>query len=395
MYPFLSDLINDLLGTNMALPMKTFGFFLALAFISAYLPLKSDLIRREKLGQFKLRRDKVRVAGPIALQDVIISALIWGLVGYKLGLMITEPDFFNENTEEALLSAKGFWLTGFLGLGIAGGLKYREYNAKKDVKEKFEEVDAGPSHYLGVIVTIAFVAGIAGSKLFAMFEPGSNFWSDPMGNLLSFNGLSFYGGLICAGALIIRYIYKKGFHILTAMDAFAPGLILSYAVGRIGCQLAGDGDWGLANTAPKPDWMSFLPDWMWSYSYPNNVAMEGVKIPGCEGPFCYELDPAVWPTPFYETLMGIAIFAILWGLRKRLPFAGMVSAIYLFFNGLERFLIERIRINGDYEIFGIETTQAEFIATCLMLSGIAVMVYSIRSKRKLAGQAGNPPASAT
>ncbi len=386
MYPYLSDLFNDLLGTDIQLPMKTFGFFLALAFIAAYIALRSDLRRREGLGQFTLRPERIRKQGPMHIREVVIFALVWGLVGYKLGLMITDPEFFNTETEAALLSAKGFWLTGLLGIIIAGGFKYREYSKRKDLEEQFEEIQAGPSHYLGIIVTIAFVAGVGGAKLAAMLEPGSNFWNDPIGDLLSFNGLSFYGGLLLAGFLIILYVRRKGFHILTAVDAFAPALILAYAVGRIGCQLSGDGDWGIANPDPQPEWLSFLPEWTWSFDYPHNVAQDGVPIPGCEGPYCRRLDPPVWPTPIYETIMGLGIFGLLWGLRKKLPYAGMVTAIYLFLNGLERWSIEKIRVNGDYTILGIETTQAEFIGVLLMLGGIGIMAYSLKAKIALKGQ---------
>lgn len=389
MYPFLSDLFNDLLGTDIQLPMKTFGFFLALAFIAAFIALRAELKRREGLGQFTLRQERIKKQGPMHIRDVFIFGLVWGLVGYKLGLMITEPEFFNADTGGALLSLKGFWLTGLLGVLIAGGYKLREYNKRKDLEEQFIEIKAGPSHYLGIIVTIAFVAGVGGAKIAAMLEPGSNFWNDPIGDLLSFNGLSFYGGLILAGVLIIMYVRRKGFHLLTAVDAFAPALILAYAVGRIGCQLSGDGDWGLPNPDPQPEWLSFLPEWVWSFDYPHNVAQDGVPIPGCEGPYCTHLDPPVYPTPIYETIMGLGIFGLLWGIRKRLPYAGMLASIYLFFNGLERFLIEKIRVNGDYSIFGIDTTQAELIAMILMLGGIALMVYSVKAKTRLKGQAGN------
>lgn len=386
MYPFLSDMFNDLFGTDIQLPLKTFGFFLALSFMAAYVALRSELLRREGLGQFKLRPERILKQGPMHIREVIIYGLIWGIVGYKLGLLITEPEFFNTDTEGALLSGKGFWLTGLLGAGIVGGLKYREFTKRKDLEEVYENIQAGPSHYLGTIVTIAFVAGIGGSKLAAMLEPGSNFWVDPIGDLLSFNGLSFYGGLLLAGGLIVYYLYRKGFHIMTAFDAFGPALILAYAVGRIGCQLAGDGDWGIVNLDPQPEWMSFLPEWTWSFDYPNNVAEEGVQIAGCTGPFCRRLDPPVYPTPLYEILMGLGIFAILWAIRKRLSYAGMLGGLYLFFNGLERFTIEKIRVNGDYTILGIKTTQAEFIAVCLMLGGIAMFVYALRRKTKLKGQ---------
>lgn len=386
MYPFLSDMFNDLLGTDFQLPMKTFGFFLALAFIAAYWALRSELLRREGLGQFKLRPEKIRKQGPMHIREVILYGLLWGILGYKLGLLFTDPEFFNSDTGGALMSTKGFWLTGLLGLGIAGGLKYWDYAKRKDLEEVFETIQAGPSHYLGTIVTIAFVAGIGGSKLAAMLEPGSNFWVDPIGDLLSFNGLSFYGGLILAGALIVYYLYRKGFHIMTAFDAFGPALILAYAVGRIGCQLAGDGDWGIANLEPQPEWLSFLPEWTWTFDYPNNVAAEGELIAGCTGPFCRRLVPSVYPTPLYEIIMGLGIFGFLWAIRKRLRYAGMLGGLYLFFNGLERFTIEKIRVNGDYSIFGMDTTQAELIGVLLMLGGIAMFVYALRRKTVLKGQ---------
>lgn len=435
MFPRLSDLINSIFGTDMLLPAKTFGFFLALAFIAAYIPLRADLRRREKLGQYKLRKEKVQTQGPITIREVVIHALVWAVAGYKLGLYISDPDLFNNHTEEALLSAKGFWLTGLLGLIIGGGWKYLEYKKKKDLETKYEMVDAGPSFYLGTVVTIAFVAGILGSKIFAMLEPGSNFWDDPIGDLVSFNGLSFYGGLICAGFLIIYYLYKKGFHILTCVDAFVPGLILAYAVGRIGCQLSGDGDWGIINAAyqslpqggvakgsvetlnaaiaahreyfilngsehaffAKPDWLSFLPDWFFATDFRHNVAMEGVSLQGCDlqvwgrpdkmgrlvPEFCNHLPAPVFPTPIYETIMGTGIFGILWAIRRKLKYAGLLTGIYMILIALERLAIESIRVNTLYDFGGLQFTQAQLISTLLILGGAGVLWYSLKSKREI------------
>jgi phosphatidylglycerol---prolipoprotein diacylglyceryl transferase len=383
MYPRLSDLINDLFGTAIMLPAKTFGFFLALGFVAAYIPLKAELKRREGLGQYKALRKQVRTAGPMGIQEVIIQGLIWGLAGYKLGLYITERELFNNDTETALLSTKGFWLTGLLGLLIGGGLKYMEYRKRLHVKETLEEIDTFPSFYLGTIVTIAFVAGILGSKLFAMLEPKSAFWQHPIDDLLSFNGLSFFGGLLCAGGLIIYYLHRKGFHILTCVDAFAPGLALANAVGRIGCQLSGDGDWGIPNPNPKPGWLSWLPDWAWAYDYPHNVAMEGIPIPGCMDLYCNHLPVPVYPTPFYETLMGTAIFLILWSIRKKMRYPGIVTGIYMILIGLERFAIEKIRVNEAYDILGIQFTQAELISTLLVLGGATILFFALRTKKEL------------
>jgi phosphatidylglycerol:prolipoprotein diacylglycerol transferase len=312
-----------------------------------------------------------------------MQAIIWGIAGYKIGLLISDPDLFNNHTDEALLSLKGFWLTGILGAGIAGGLKYREFLQKKDLEEKFQDIMAGPSHYLGTILSLAFAGGIGGSKLFAMIEPNSGFWKDPIADLLSFNGLSFFGGLLVAGFLITRYLYKKGFGILTSIDGFAPSLIVAYAVGRIGCQMSGDGDWGITNLNPKPGFLSWLPDWAWAFRYPHNVAMEGLPIPGCSGEYCYQLAQPAYPTPFYETLMGLAIFGFLWAIRKRMRHPGVLTGIYLIFIGLERFLIEKIRVNELYEVLGIHFTQAELIASGLMLSGIIILIRAYRKKEPL------------
>src|SRR5436853_7679108 len=116
------------------------------------------------------------------------------------------------------------------------------------------------------------------------------------------------GGLIVAGIAFIWYGRKNGIPALHLCDANATGLMLAYGVGRLGCHIAGDGDWGIANTAPKPSWMSFLPDWFWSYHYPHNVINEGVPIPGCVGSHCSILELPVWPTPLYECIICVAFF---------------------------------------------------------------------------------------
>jgi hypothetical protein len=95
--------------------------------------------------------------------------------------------------------------------------------------------------------------------------------ADPIGSLISFSGLSFLGGLICATIAILWFAKKNNIKLLHLTDAALPGLMLAYGVGRMGCQIAGDGDWGIPNDAPKPEWLSFLPNWAWAYNYPNNV----------------------------------------------------------------------------------------------------------------------------
>ncbi len=161
-------------------------------------------------------------------------------------------------------------------------------------------------------------------------------------------------------------------------DAIAPSLMLAYGVGRIGCQVAGDGDWGIDNTAPNR--FSWLPDWFWAYSYPHNVLNEGIPIPGCVGQYCNMLPQPVFPTPLYEVIASLLIFAFLWSIRKRISTPGVMAAIYLILNGIERFLVEKIRINTRYNIFGFQPTQAELIAGAMIIFGIILLIYFKRKK---------------
>jgi len=163
------------------------------------------------------------------------------------------------------------------------------------------------------------------------------------------------------------------------VDSAAPGLILAYGVGRIGCQLAGDGDWGIVNTHPKPTWW-FFPDWTWAFNYPHNVIQEGVQIPECVGRFCYQLAQPVYPTPLWETTIAIIIFFFLWSIRKKIQTPGMLFSIYLILNGIERFFMEEIRVDIKYHFLGMTATQAQIIAVAMIVLGIAGIILSRRRR---------------
>ncbi len=134
---------------------------------------------------------------------------------------------------------------------------------------------------------------------------------------------------------------------------------------------------GIVNKAAKP--FSWLPDWAWSYTYPNNVNHTGVPIDGCEGMFytdkyCFELPAGVYPTSVYETAMMVGCFLFLWAIRKRVKPWGMLFSIYLIINGIERFLIETIRVNERYEAF-LNLSQAQIIALCFVLLGVITAYF--------------------
>lgn len=216
--------------------------------------------------------------------------------------------------------------------------------------------DASPSVLLGTITVLAVVLGIAGSKLFHILENLDDFSRDPMGMIFSSGGLSFYGGLIVAGLAIAWYVRKKGVELGAFADALAPGLMLAYGIGRIGCHLAGDGDWGIvSDLSEKPVW---LPTWMWAETYPNNIL--GVTLP----------EPGVYPTSIYEFLFAALLFGVLWIYRKHPYRNGWLFSFYLVLNGIERFLIEQIRVNNQFDLLGLRVTQAEVIATLILAAGL-------------------------
>jgi len=127
--------------------------------------------------------------------------------------------------------------------------------------------------------------------------------------------------------------------------------------------------------------MSFLPNWMWSYNFPHNVIHSGIPMEDCGAkfwePYCYKLANPVWPTAFYEVVMCLLIFSFLWAIRKRIRIPGMLFCIYLAMNGIERFFIEKIRVNTEYNILG-GITQAEIISFCLILIGIIGATYLMK-----------------
>ncbi len=388
MYATISDLLKDIFGFYIPLPIQTFGFFMALSFGGAYYTTNSELKRKEANGLLKSFQKKSIINQPVTQTDFIINIILGGLIGYKVLEMFFDYAALIQNPQEFILSTKGNPIGLIAGAAIAFYYKKKEADEIKGKEQKEILVTTHPYQLMGNIVGIAAIAGIIGAKIFHNLENLDDLFSDPIGALFSFSGLTFYGGLIVAAYAVLRYTNQNKIPAIHMIDTAAPGLMLAYGMGRVGCQMAGDGDWGINNFAAKPNWMSFLPDWMWSFRYPNNVVGEGIPIPNCIGSHCNMLEFPVFPTPFYESVICIALFFVLWLIRKKITIPGLLFCIYLMLNGIERFFIEKIRINTTYNIFGHHITQAEIISTALFLGGLigAILVYQKSKKEPVANK---------
>ena len=387
MYPTLSHLIYDLFGIYIPLPIQTFGFWVAMAFLLASWTLTLELKRKEKLGIIKPTEKLELIGVKLSFSDLFFSLLWSFLIGFKLVEAYFNYSDLVVNPQAFILSTRGHLTGGILFAIIFTFFKWNKNKKEQLVTPKKITTQIHPYQLVGNITMIAAISGIIGAKIFHNLENFDLFLKDPVGQLISFSGLTFYGGLIGGAVGVLWYTKKYNIRPLIICDATAPSLMLAYGVGRIGCQMSGDGDWGIDNLSPKPEWMSFLPDWMWSYKFPHNVIREGVPMQDCGSevwyPYCYELSNPVWPTAFYETVICTIFFLFLWRIRKKIKTSGVLFCIYLFLNGIERFMIEKVRINNEYDILnGI--TQAEIISFCLLVVGISGSYFLIKkSKEKL------------
>ena len=375
MFPTLSHLIEYFTGVFIPLPFKTFGFFVAMAFLAGSYFISKDLSEKNLSGVIPTTRKKALKGRPTMLIDFIKNATTGLIIGYKGVFAYTNYNYFIDDTFIFLFSLEGS-LKGAIS-GLILGLCYTLYKKKnnKYTEPIYEEEDIKPQELTANILLISALSGLIGAKIFHQLENWNDFISDPIGQLFSGGGLTFYGGLICGALAVITYVKKYKIKIGVIADVMAAPLMLAYGVGRIGCHMSGDGDWGIPNLNPKPGWLEFLPDWIWGYTYPNNVIRAGERMEFCSDPlgiYCYELANPVYPTAVYEALMGIILFTVIWRLRNSFNAPGMLFGLYLIFNGFERFSIEKIRINN--ELYN-GLTQAEIISTALILLGLGLFIW--------------------
>lgn len=217
------------------------------------------------------------------------------------------------------------------------------------------------------ITFLALIGGIGGAKLFHILENFEEFMIDPKGTLLSGAGLTFLGGFILAITLIYIYIRVKKVSFFSIADAATLSLTAGYGIGRIGCQLSGDGDYGIPTALPWA--MSYSKGIVSTLSAKNPDLVEQFRtiFPGKPIPE----DILVHPAPIYETLSMLIVFIILWKLQSKQKQAGWLFGVYLVFAGIERLSIEFIRLNDLY--FGL--SQAQWISIGLIISGLIVIRY--------------------
>lgn len=419
MYPDFQYLLQSLLGTEMPEWLsifKTFGFFVAMAFLAAAWTLKKELKRKEEEGLLHPISVQFETGKPATTTDYIISAITGFLVGFKIVGIFGRVAEVSPDPLGYIFSTKGSLLGGAIGLAAFLYMKYAEKKKQQLSEPKVVHKKVYPHERVLEILLIAAVSGMIGAKVFNAFETWEDFLRDPIGNLFSSAGLTFYGGLILATISLYYYSRKNKIDFRHLCDAVAPGLLLAYAVGRLGCHFAGDGDWGIFNSAyitasdgslqaiaadqfntltaevsqrysdlktiphiyaPAPSW---LPDWMFGMNYPHNVNNEGVYLQGCQGNYCAVLPVSVFPTPIYEFFTCTILFLILWGVRKRLKYPLQLFGAYLIMNGLERFFVEKIRVNYKYDWGFVQPTQAEIISTVLVLTGL-VLLFALKKKK--------------
>lgn len=198
---------------------------------------------------------------------------------------------------------------------------------------------AGRGECGGALVLAAIVGGFVGARLYYAAEH----LEAPLSGLLTGAGFTWYGGVLGGAAAVIVVAHRQGLTAGALLASAALALPLAYAVGRIDCQLAGDGTYGVAS------------DLSWAMSYPDGEVPTSVRV---------------HPTPVYEMLVSLLIFAGLWTLRDRLA-AVRLFGLYLLLAGAERFLVEFLRRN-DAVVLGL--TQPQLFAAAFIVVGIALLV---------------------
>ncbi len=237
------------------------------------------------------------------------------------------------------LSLKTFGIAFALGFLVAGAITAR----------RLGELGRSPDEAYGMVGS-SLVGGLVGSRVYFLVQHWSTVKHDLFGSIFSGSGLVWYGGAIGGAIGVLLWAWRHDFLERRMLDTAVYGLCFGYGIGRIGCQVSGDGDYGTVSSLP------------WAMGYPHGT------VPTAPG-------VTVQPTPIYETVaMGLLAWA-LWRLRDRVR-PGVVFALYLVGSGVERMLVEFVRRNAH--VLGVLTApQLESIGLALL--GVGGLAYLSRA----------------
>jgi phosphatidylglycerol---prolipoprotein diacylglyceryl transferase len=222
------------------------------------------------------------------------------------------------------------------------------------------------SDYANALVLWGALAGIAGSRIYAVLDDLPAYMADPKAIIFSGSGFVFYGGLI--GGIISTWIVARRYGVSFARttDLCVPALALGQAFGRLGCQVSGDGDWGLPSTMP------------WAMAYPRAIV-------GWNDHTVLKLDAhynlisgyfpgvRVLPTPIFEAAAFFILCAILLMLLHRPHSAGRITAWYLILAGFERFIVEFWRVNPRVLWC---FSEAQLISVVMIIAGALIWMMA-------------------
>lgn len=380
MFPTVSALLEYLFNVKTSLPIPTFGFFVALAFILSYITFLSEFKRKEKEAVIKPIQKEIVEGKGASLFNYLEYGFLGFLIGFKVVGAVLNAELFAQAPLKFILSAKGNWLAGFLLSGLFVVLIHWQKMQEKIEYPIRKKVLLYPHQLMPKLIVWAAIWGFLGAKVFNLLENLPKYQTYGLVDFIKYSGLTFLGGLTF-GALSYLYIgAKHGMKLIDLADIGSPGMLVAYGVGRMGCHLSGDGDWGIANTNAKP--FEWLPDWAWSYNFPHNVLNEGVYIPGCSGNYCSQLAHGVFPTSLYESVIILSCFTFLWLLRKKINLPGLVFCIYLLIMGIERFLMEKIKLNFKYDILGLKWSEAQIVSVLFIVLAVAIGIFIFISRKK-------------
>src|SRR5918999_2948666 len=205
------------------------------------------------------------------------------------------------------------------------------------------------------MVFAAAIGGLFGARLLFILGDWNNFLASPSSYIFTGAGFTWYGGLFGGAAAVSWIVRKNQIPWLVGADIAAPALAIAYGVGRLGCHFAGDGDWGSITDVP------------WGVAYTNAIIgwvdpMTGIPYPP---------GARVHPTPIYEFLQSLVIFAVLWSLRRKSYTAGTVAWLYLIMAGFARFTVEFWRINPPV---ALGLSEAQWFSLALLVIGFAMFL---------------------